>query len=93
MPRPGCPPSVFCPDRRAVATRLPPTRWRGCRFLLVRRHRTRNGAGKTTTLRALTGLTRPDAGQATIAGHRFAELPNADFRAAASALGVPRNLS
>jgi len=30
---------------------------------------------------------------ATIAGHRFAELPNADFRAAASALGVPRNLS
>jgi ABC-2 type transport system ATP-binding protein len=35
-----------------------------------------NGAGKTTTLRALTGLTRPDAGQATIAGHRFAELPN-----------------
>jgi len=35
-----------------------------------------NGAGKTTTLRALTGLTRPDAGLATIAGHRFAELPN-----------------
>jgi len=35
-----------------------------------------NGAGKTTTLRALTGLTRPDAGQATIAGCRFAELPN-----------------
>ncbi len=35
-----------------------------------------NGAGKTTTLRALTGLTRPDAGQATIAGHRFAGLPN-----------------
>ena len=35
-----------------------------------------NGAGKTTTLRTLTGLTRPDAGQATIAGHRFAELPN-----------------
>jgi ABC-2 type transport system ATP-binding protein len=35
-----------------------------------------NGAGKTTTLRALTGLTRSDAGQATIAGHRFAALPN-----------------
>ena len=35
-----------------------------------------NGAGKTTTLRVLTGLTRPDAGHATIAGHRFAGLPN-----------------
>jgi ABC-2 type transport system ATP-binding protein len=35
-----------------------------------------NGAGKTTTLRALTGLTRLDTGQATIAGHRFADLPN-----------------
>jgi ABC-2 type transport system ATP-binding protein len=35
-----------------------------------------NGAGKTTILRALTGLTRPDAGHATIAGHRFAGLPN-----------------
>ena len=35
-----------------------------------------NGAGKTTTLRTLTGLTRPDAGQATIVGHRFADLPN-----------------
>ena len=35
-----------------------------------------NGAGKTTTLRALTGLTRPDAGQATIAGQPFADLPN-----------------
>jgi ABC-2 type transport system ATP-binding protein len=35
-----------------------------------------NGAGKTTTLRALAGLTRPDTGQATIAGHRFADLPN-----------------
>ncbi len=35
-----------------------------------------NGAGKTTTLRALTGLTRPDAGQAIIAGQPFADLPN-----------------
>ena len=35
-----------------------------------------NGAGKSTTLRAITGLTRPDAGHATVAGHRFAELPN-----------------
>ena len=25
-------PSVFCPPRRAVATRLSPTRWHGCRF-------------------------------------------------------------
>jgi ABC-type multidrug transport system ATPase subunit len=29
-----------------------------------------NGAGKTTTLRALLGLTRPDAGTAVIAGRR-----------------------
>jgi ABC-2 type transport system ATP-binding protein len=35
-----------------------------------------NGAGKSTTLRAITGLTRPDAGHATVAGQRFAELPN-----------------
>jgi ABC-2 type transport system ATP-binding protein len=35
-----------------------------------------NGAGKSTTLRAITGLTRPDAGRTTVAGHRFAELPN-----------------
>jgi len=33
-----------------------------------------NGAGKTTTLRILLGLARPDAGTATIAGHRYAEL-------------------
>jgi ABC-2 type transport system ATP-binding protein len=35
-----------------------------------------NGAGKSTTLRMITGLTRPDAGQTTVAGHRFADLPN-----------------
>ena len=35
-----------------------------------------NGAGKSTTLRAITGLTRPDAGHTAVAGHRFAELPN-----------------
>jgi hypothetical protein len=29
----------------------PPTGWHGCRFSLVRRHRTRTGAGKTTTIR------------------------------------------
>ena len=36
----------------------------------------RNGAGKSTTLRMITGLTRPDAGRATVAGKRFDELPN-----------------
>jgi ABC-2 type transport system ATP-binding protein len=35
-----------------------------------------NGAGKSTTLRMITGLARPDAGRATIAGHVFAGLPN-----------------
>ena len=35
-----------------------------------------NGAGKSTTLRMVTGLTRPDAGTATVAGLPFAELPN-----------------
>jgi ABC-2 type transport system ATP-binding protein len=36
----------------------------------------RNGAGKSTTLRMITGLARPDAGTATIAGKPFAELAN-----------------
>jgi ABC-2 type transport system ATP-binding protein len=36
----------------------------------------RNGAGKSTTLRVMTGLTRPDAGSATIAGKPFTELAN-----------------
>jgi len=35
-----------------------------------------NGAGKSTTLKMITGLARPDAGEATIAGRRFADLPN-----------------
>jgi ABC-2 type transport system ATP-binding protein len=35
-----------------------------------------NGAGKSTTLRMITGLARPDAGRATVAGSVFAELPN-----------------
>ena len=35
-----------------------------------------NGAGKSTTLRMLTGLTPPTAGRATIAGKRYADLPN-----------------
>jgi ABC-2 type transport system ATP-binding protein len=33
-----------------------------------------NGAGKTTTLRMLAGLVAPDAGTATISGHRYAAL-------------------
>ena len=50
MPRPGCPPPVSsCPARRAVAIRLSPTGWHGCRFPLVRWHRMRNGAGKPVT--------------------------------------------
>jgi ABC-2 type transport system ATP-binding protein len=36
----------------------------------------RNGAGKSTTLRMITGLTRPDAGSATVAGKPFVDLPN-----------------
>ena len=35
-----------------------------------------NGAGKSTTLRMLTGLTPPSSGTATIAGKRYADLPN-----------------
>ena len=35
-----------------------------------------NGAGKSTTLRMITGLARPDAGRATVAGCAFARLPN-----------------
>ncbi len=35
-----------------------------------------NGAGKSTTLRIVVGLTRPEAGQATIAGRSFRDLPN-----------------
>ncbi|MDT0215099.1 ATP-binding cassette domain-containing protein [Rothia sp. ARF10] len=35
-----------------------------------------NGAGKSTTLRMLVGLTKPTTGSATIAGRRFADLPN-----------------
>jgi ABC-2 type transport system ATP-binding protein len=35
-----------------------------------------NGAGKSTTLRIMVGLTRPDAGTATIAGRHYVDLPN-----------------
>jgi ABC-2 type transport system ATP-binding protein len=34
-----------------------------------------NGAGKTTTLRMLLGLVAADAGEATIGGQRYADLP------------------
>jgi ABC-2 type transport system ATP-binding protein len=34
-----------------------------------------NGSGKSTTMRLLLGLDAPDAGEATINGHRYAELP------------------
>jgi ABC-2 type transport system ATP-binding protein len=35
-----------------------------------------NGAGKSTTLRIMVGLTRPDAGSATISGRHYLDLPN-----------------
>ncbi|QNN54470.1 ABC transporter ATP-binding protein [Nocardioides mesophilus] len=35
-----------------------------------------NGAGKSTSMRMMVGLTRPHAGQATIHGRTFADLPN-----------------
>ena len=35
-----------------------------------------NGAGKSTTMRIMVGLTPPTSGSATIAGRRFADLPN-----------------
>jgi ABC-2 type transport system ATP-binding protein len=35
-----------------------------------------NGAGKSTSMRMMVGLTRPDSGDATISGRRFADLPN-----------------
>ena len=35
-----------------------------------------NGAGKSTTMRILVGLTKPDAGSATVCGRDFADLPN-----------------
>ena len=35
-----------------------------------------NGAGKSTTMRMMVGLTSPTSGSATIAGRRFADLPN-----------------
>ncbi|WP_248581984.1 ATP-binding cassette domain-containing protein [Nocardioides sp. InS609-2] len=35
-----------------------------------------NGAGKSTTMRVMVGLTRPTAGHVTIAGEKYADLPN-----------------
>lgn len=48
----------------------------------------RNGAGKTTTLRMLLGLTAPTAGEATVFGHRYAELPHAAHRVGVSMDGI-----
>src|SRR5262245_42546085 len=74
MPRPGCTPVSFCPARRAVATRLSPTKWHGCQFSLVRGHRTRNGIGKTTTMRVILGLEAPTSGTALVGGRRYQEI-------------------
>jgi ABC-2 type transport system ATP-binding protein len=35
-----------------------------------------NGAGKTTTMRLLCGLSRPDAGRATVLGGPYRDIPN-----------------
>ncbi|MEP6816330.1 MAG: ATP-binding cassette domain-containing protein, partial [Marmoricola sp.] len=35
-----------------------------------------NGAGKSTTMRILVGLTAATSGTATVAGHRYVDLPN-----------------
>jgi ABC-2 type transport system ATP-binding protein len=35
-----------------------------------------NGAGKSTTMRIIVGLTRATSGTATVAGHRYLDLPN-----------------
>ncbi|MCW2835383.1 MAG: ATP-binding cassette protein [Nocardioides sp.] len=35
-----------------------------------------NGAGKTTTMRVMTGLTPADAGEVTIGGHHYRDIPN-----------------
>jgi ABC-2 type transport system ATP-binding protein len=39
-----------------------------------------NGAGKTTTMRLLCGLSKPDAGRATVLGGPYRELPNPGHR-------------
>ena len=44
----------------------------------------RNGAGKTTTLRMLLGLIAPDAGEATIDGLPYRELPDRTRRVGAA---------
>jgi ABC-2 type transport system ATP-binding protein len=38
-----------------------------------------NGAGKSTTMRVMVGLTPPTAGEVTINGRRYADLPNPGF--------------
>ena len=39
-----------------------------------------NGAGKTTTMRMLVGLSEPDAGDSTVLGRRYRDLPNPGHR-------------
>ena len=39
-----------------------------------------NGAGKTTTLRMLVGLSEPNAGDSSVLGRRYRELPNPGHR-------------
>jgi len=49
-----------------------------------------NGAGKTTTISMLCGLLKPDAGDATVAGHSM----TAEARAAKAAIGyVPQDVA
>ncbi len=52
----------------------------------------RNGAGKSTSLRALLGLIRPDAGDASVFGHPYPRLPRGAHRVGVSieGLGFPR---
>jgi ABC-2 type transport system ATP-binding protein len=38
-----------------------------------------NGAGKSTTMRVMVGLTPPTAGEVTINGRKYADLPNPGF--------------
>ena len=47
-----------------------------------------NGAGKSTTMRAMVGLTRPDAGEVRYDGHRYIDLAT-PASVVGSVLGTP----